>query len=120
MSSNELAVVLKRLDAPDEVRKFEKGRFELVHLGGMTIDRATYQPGWRWSEHVGPSVGASYCHVEHVGLVLAGTAAAAFGPFFQLSFEATIAPLRSCSSRAGFRNAFGTPLLVRLGSRARA
>lgn len=78
MSSEELNVVLKRFDAPDEVREFEKGRFELVRLGGLTIGRATYQPGWRWSEHVGPGTGASYCRVEHVGLVLSGTAKAAF------------------------------------------
>jgi uncharacterized RmlC-like cupin family protein len=78
MSSNELEVILKRFDAPDEVREFEKGRFEVVHLGGITIGRATYQPGWRWSVHVGPSVGAAYCHVEHVGLVISGIATAAF------------------------------------------
>ena len=78
MSSDELQVILKRFEAPDEVREFEKGRFELVHIGGLTIGRATYQPGWRWSVHVGPSVGASHCHVEHVGLVLSGTATAAF------------------------------------------
>ena len=47
-------VILKRFENPDEVRTFEKGRFELVTLGGMTIGRATYQPGWKWSEHVGP------------------------------------------------------------------
>ena len=78
MGSDDLKVILKRFDAPDEVREFEKGRFEVVHLGGVTIGRATYQPGWRWSEHVGPSVGASYCQVEHVGLVLSGIATAAF------------------------------------------
>ena len=78
MSCDELQVILKRFEAPDEVREFEKGRFELVHIGGLTIGRATYQPGWRWSVHVGPSVGASHCHVEHVGLVLSGTATAAF------------------------------------------
>jgi hypothetical protein len=55
-----------------------KGRFELVRIGGLTIGRATYEPGWRWSEHVGPSVGAQRCLVEHVGLVLAGRANAAF------------------------------------------
>ena len=71
-------VVLKRFEAPDEVREMVKGRFELVHLGGMTVGRATYQPGWRWSEHVGPSVGAARCSVEHVGLVVSGTATAAF------------------------------------------
>ena len=78
IASDELQVILKRFDAPDEVREFEKGRFEIVHLGGITVGRATYQSGWRWSQHVGPSVGAAYCHVEHVGLVLSGTATAAF------------------------------------------
>jgi hypothetical protein len=47
-------VVLKRFDAPDETRVFEKGRFEIVRVGRMTIGRATYQPGWRWSVHVDP------------------------------------------------------------------
>jgi hypothetical protein len=71
-------VILKRFDEPDETRKMVKGRFELVRLGGLTIGRATYEPGWKWSEHVGPTVGAKLCTVEHVGLVLAGTAAVAF------------------------------------------
>ena len=71
-------VVLRRFEAPDEVREMTKGRFEIVRLGGMTIGRATYEPGWRWSEHVGPSVGATRCNVAHVGLVLSGTATAAF------------------------------------------
>jgi quercetin dioxygenase-like cupin family protein len=70
-------VILKRFDRPDETRELVKGRFELVTLGGMTIGRATYEPGWKWSEHVGPTVGASRCTVEHVGLVLSGTATAA-------------------------------------------
>jgi len=50
-------VILERFESPDEVRTFEKGKFEIVHLGGMTIGRATYEPGWRWSEHVGKSLG---------------------------------------------------------------
>ncbi len=73
----DLDVVLKRFDRPDEVREFELGRFELVHIGGMTIGRATYQPGWKWSEHVGKPLGQTHCHVEHVGLVLSGCATAA-------------------------------------------
>lgn len=71
-------VILKRFETPDETREMVKGRFELVHLGGLTIGRATYEPGWKWSEHVGPTVGARLCTVEHVGLVLAGTAAVSF------------------------------------------
>jgi hypothetical protein len=73
-----LAVILKRFDAPDEVRRFTRGRFELVTVGGLTIGRATYEPGWRWSVDVGPAVGEERCRVEHVGLVLQGRAAAAF------------------------------------------
>jgi hypothetical protein len=70
-------VILKRFETPDEVRTFEKGRFELVTLGGMTIGRASYEPGWKWSEHVGKATGASHCIVEHVGLVVSGCATAA-------------------------------------------
>jgi quercetin dioxygenase-like cupin family protein len=71
-------VILKRFEQPDEVRQLIKGRFELVHIGGLTIGRATYEPGWRWSDHVGPGIGQTRCSVEHVGLVLSGTATAAF------------------------------------------
>jgi mannose-6-phosphate isomerase-like protein (cupin superfamily) len=78
MNSEQIAVILKSFDAPDEVRVMQKGKFELVDLGGMTIGHATYELGWKWSEHVGPSVGAMRCPVEHVGLVLSGTATVAF------------------------------------------
>jgi hypothetical protein len=73
-----LDVMLKRFESPDETRLLTKGRFELVSLGGLTIGRATYEPGWRWSVHVGPSVGAKRCLVEHVGMVLNGAAMVAF------------------------------------------
>jgi quercetin dioxygenase-like cupin family protein len=71
-------VILKRFDTPDERREMAWGIFEVVTLGGMTIGRATYQPGWKWSQHVGPGVGAALCGVEHVGMVLAGACAVAF------------------------------------------
>jgi len=72
-----LDVVLKRFDSPDETRRFEKGRFEVVSIGGMTIGRATYEPGWKWSEHVGTGLGKRSCDVEHVGIVVSGRATAA-------------------------------------------
>ncbi len=77
MSPRELAVILKRFETPDEVREFPKGRFELVTIGGMTIGRATYQPGWCWSADVGPAVGAAHCTIEHLGMVISGHATAA-------------------------------------------
>ena len=70
-------VILKRFEHPDEVREFEKGRFEIVRIGGVTVGRATYEPGWRWSEHVRPMAGTEFCDVEHVGLVVSGRATAA-------------------------------------------
>lgn len=50
-------VILKRFEQPDETRILKLGKFEIVHLGGMTIGRATYEPGWKWSLHVGPELG---------------------------------------------------------------
>ena len=73
-----IEVILKRFEAPDETRRMEKGKFEVVRLGGLTVGRATYEPGWRWSAHVGPALGRARCPLEHVGLVLSGAATAAF------------------------------------------
>jgi mannose-6-phosphate isomerase-like protein (cupin superfamily) len=70
--------ILRRFDQPDEVRQFELGKFEIVHVGGMTIGRATYLPGWKWSTHVGAKLGQSHCAVEHLGFVISGAATAAF------------------------------------------
>jgi hypothetical protein len=68
----------KRFETPDEIRTFEKGRLAVIRIGGMLLGRAEYEPGWKWSVHVGPGVGAALCSVEHVGMVLAGTATVAF------------------------------------------
>lgn len=70
----ETNVLVKRFERPDEVRRFEKGTFELVRLGEMTLGRASYEPGWKWSLHVGPGMGQKSCQVDHVGLVLRGRA----------------------------------------------
>ena len=70
--SNMSPTITKRFDSPDEVRTFEKGKLELVRLANMTIGRASYEPGWKWSVHVKPLSGTSSCQVEHVGIVLRG------------------------------------------------
>jgi hypothetical protein len=70
-------VILRRFEHPDEIRIFEKGKFALIHIGGMVIGRATYEPGWKWSVHVGRALGKSSCDVEHVGVVVSGRATAA-------------------------------------------
>lgn len=73
----DMNVVLKRFDAPDELREVDKEKLELVSLGGMTSGRATYQRGWKWLEDVGSAMNEAYCHVEHIGMVISGSATAA-------------------------------------------
>ena len=73
-----MQTILRRFDSPDEIRTFEKGRLELITISGQTLGRATYQSGWKWSEHVGLHVGARRCTNEHLGIVLGGKAVAAF------------------------------------------
>jgi len=58
-----------------EIREFSHGRLEVFQIAGQVIGRASYDPGWRWSEHVGPLVGADVCQIEHVGLVISGRCA---------------------------------------------
>ena len=48
-----LDVIIKRFDSPDEITYFEKGIFETIKINNMIIGRATYEPGWKWSTHVG-------------------------------------------------------------------
>ena len=72
-----IEVILKSFETPDETRVFEKGKLEIVRIGGMVLGRASYEPGWRWSEHVSPIAGTPLCEVEHVGMVLSGRAMAA-------------------------------------------
>jgi class 3 adenylate cyclase len=62
----------KRFDRPDEIRRVDKAHIELVELGELTIGRAIFEPGWRWSEHVKPIVGTESCQVHHLGYVVSG------------------------------------------------
>jgi quercetin dioxygenase-like cupin family protein len=68
---------IRRFEDAGERRSFEKGSFEVVEIGGLTVGRATYEPGWKWSEHVKPTAGTESCEVEHVGLVVSGRAVVA-------------------------------------------
>ena len=71
-------IIMKKFHEPDEIRKFDKGKFDIVEMAKMTFGRATYAPGWKWSIDVSPLVGTEFCEVEHLGMVLAGSATVAF------------------------------------------
>ena len=50
---------------PDEVREFPKGRLELIKIGGATVGRAVFEPGWKWSTSVQPLVKTKSCEAPH-------------------------------------------------------
>jgi hypothetical protein len=57
---------------PDEVRKFPKGRLELIKIGGATVGRAIFEPGWKWSESVQPIAKTKSCEAPHFQYHLSG------------------------------------------------
>jgi hypothetical protein len=46
---------LKSFGKPNEVPEFPKGRLELIKIGGATVGRAVFEPGWRWRHPVSQS-----------------------------------------------------------------
>lgn len=64
---------------PMETREVERGRFDVFRIGGRSFGVATYEPGWRWADHVGRGTGESLCRVEHLGFVVSGAAAVRMG-----------------------------------------
>jgi hypothetical protein len=64
---------IKNFDSPDETRPFEgNGHADVVNVGGQTIGRGTFEPGWRWSTNVKPIAGTDSCQVSHLGYVMSG------------------------------------------------
>jgi len=63
---------LKKLGNPDETRKFEHGKIDVVNIGGGTVGRATFEPGWKWSEHVKPIAKTELCEAPHFMYQISG------------------------------------------------
>ncbi|MDQ6669488.1 MAG: hypothetical protein M3069_01785 [Chloroflexota bacterium] len=58
-----------------ETRAFgELAQAEIMQLGDTTAARVTFQPGFRWTEHIKPIVGTELCQARHVGYVVSGRA----------------------------------------------
>lgn len=62
----------KNLGSPDETRSFDKGKMDIVTLDNVTVGRAVFESGWKWSECVKPVAGTDSCQVPHVGYVVSG------------------------------------------------
>ena len=63
---------LRSFGKPDEVRGFPKGRIELIKIGGATIGRAIFEPGWRWATSVQPLAKTKSCEAAHFQYHVAG------------------------------------------------
>ena len=64
---------VKSLNSPEETREFDRGKLELVKVGGAIVGRAILQPGWKWSESVKPIVKTESCEAPHFQYHVSGT-----------------------------------------------
>ena len=62
----------KSFNDPDETRSLDKTTVDVLRFSGATVARFTFEPGWKWSECVGPKVGTSTCQANHTGAVVSG------------------------------------------------
>ena len=62
----------KGFDQPEETRTFDNGRVDLVEIAGSNVGKATFEPGWKWSEAVKPIAKTDSCQVAHVGYAISG------------------------------------------------
>ena len=68
-----MGVEKRPMTSPNETKTFDKGKVEVVKLGDITINRNTFEPGWRWSTSVKPVAKTDSCQVHHIGFILSGT-----------------------------------------------
>jgi hypothetical protein len=63
----------KTFDNPEETRTpSERTTIEVVNLSGTDVMRATFSPGWKWSNDIKPVAKTDLCQVHHRGLQTSG------------------------------------------------
>ncbi len=62
----------KSFNTPNETRTLPLTKAEFVFFGDVPVVRATYEPGWRWSEHTKSIVGTESCQIPHFWYVISG------------------------------------------------
>jgi mannose-6-phosphate isomerase-like protein (cupin superfamily) len=68
----ELVLQKKNFQKPDETKKPPNSRVDIIKMGDMSIQKQTYQPGWRWSKDQKPIAGTNSCQMHHFGLLVSG------------------------------------------------
>jgi hypothetical protein len=60
-------IEIKNVAEPDETRPFAgKGSAAVVTVAGHPVLYGTFEPGWRWSEHLKPIAGTDSCQATHL------------------------------------------------------
>jgi hypothetical protein len=62
----------KSFGTPDETRAFPNGQAEILNIGGGSVGRLVFQPGWRWSRDVKPLANTESCEAPHFQYHVAG------------------------------------------------
>jgi class 3 adenylate cyclase len=58
---------------PDLLHEVPFGRLEIYDLGDARLGRSVLQPGWRWSESIGPIARTEACEDHHIGFSVSGS-----------------------------------------------
>jgi len=66
--------IVKRFDNPERVLVLDQGRLEVITVGGKTLGKGSYAPGWKWSLCATAPALSGRGMPEHVGVVLSGRA----------------------------------------------
>ena len=68
------SMIRKSLDNPEETRPVAEGmgQVDLVNLEAGPVGRATFLPGWKWSDHVKPIAKTDSCMASHTGYTISG------------------------------------------------
>ena len=67
-------IEVKSFDSPDETRPFEgKGQADVVQMAGHPVLKATFEPGWKWSNNVKPIAQTDSCEAAHFGYCMQGS-----------------------------------------------
>jgi len=62
----------KNFSTPDEVKTIPKGKVEFINVGGATVARYTFYPGWKWSTLIGPLAKTKSHEKPHFAMQLSG------------------------------------------------
>lgn len=64
---------VKNLNSPEETRPFvDKGKVDIVKLAGGAVGKGTFEPGWKWSDHIKPIAETDSCQSTHMGYMVSG------------------------------------------------